>query len=442
MKASNIESSFEDVIAGNNVLITGQGGSGKSTLIQSIDSMMGDTTLFLAPTGQAARNIKGYTCHSQFKMPYHTTVFHEEDMKNMTSIKALLKGGIERIVIDEVGMLTSSSLHFIDVVLRKATGKKKPFGGIQMCLFGDFLQLESIINTNEIHKYFERYGYPEAFCYPHWEDAEFREHNLTKVFRQNDPEYLDFLSKLRLGTLCDYDLDYINQFVMPNIGHKPSICTTNKTSDRINGNALAKLKGFSRRYKASQKGSVKDKPFPEIIDLKMGAEVIVCVNAPTDHSNKKSARTNALLVPDDQPKYNNGTRATVVDMQPDYLMLENKELGRFKLEACTFYNKVRVYDQTFGGFKDKTLGEYKQIPVKLAYATTVHKAQGMTLTSAHIDFEYKCFATAQAYVALSRLTDTSGLSLERPLRMDDIKVNKRAVDYLLHGKVKRRYEVV
>lgn len=451
MRDSNTEQAFEDVLEGKNVLIHGSAGTGKSTFIKSIVDVFGDSTMLLAPTGLSSINIGGQTIHSAFKMPIKT-VFDPKDIKSRKHLRELFKTNIvRRIVMDECGMVTSSTMFFIDKTLQKIMGNRLPFGGIQVILVADFLQLGCIVPIDQRKDYFKAYGYPEAFMYKKWNDLNLSMHNLTVIHRQKDPVFSSALNRMRLGQTTREDLDYFNSRLRKNTD-SPIICTSNKRASVVNDQRLSELKGFSKTYRATRSGSFKETPVPENLELKIGAKVVICMNNTT--------------ASDDDKKYVNGDVGYVVDMQSSYIKVDTERLGIVKVSKATYnqyeFKPVMKNEQEFkmtygdevpkdfkpmmGNGQEFTedeksdaelekciVGSYTQIPVKLFYAGTTHKSQGLTLDRAHVDLEWKVFCEALPYVAISRVRTLEGLTLERPLRLDDIKVNKRCVDFVLSG---------
>jgi len=432
MRDSDTEQAFEDVLEGKNVLIHGSAGTGKSTFIKSIVDVFGDSTMLLAPTGLSSINIGGQTIHSAFKMPIKT-VFDPKDIKSRKHLRELFKTNIvRRIVMDECGMVTSSTMFFIDKTLQKIMGNRLPFGGIQVILVADFLQLGCIVPIDQRKDYFKAYGYPEAFMYKSWNDLNLSMHNLTVIHRQKDPIFSSALNRMRLGQTTREDLDYFNSRVIKNTD-SPIICISNKRASVVNDQRLSELRGFSKTYRATRSGSFKETPVPENLELKIGAKVVICMNNTTTSEDDK--------------KYVNGDVGYVVDMQSSYIKVDTERLGIVKVSKATYnqyefkpvmkngqeFKMASEDEQSDAELEKCVVGSYTQIPVKLFYAGTTHKSQGLTLERAHVDLEWRVFCEALPYVAISRVKTLEGLTLERPLRLDDIKVNKRCVDFVLSG---------
>lgn len=435
MKNSNTEKAFDDVLLGKNVLIHGSAGTGKSTFIKSIVDVFSESTMLLAPTGLSAINIGGQTIHSTMKMPIKT-VFDPKDIKNRKHLRELFKTNIiRRLVIDELGMVTSATMFFIDKTLQKVMGNNLPFGGIQVILVADFLQLGCIVPIEKRREYFNAYGYPEAFMYSGWDDLDISYHNLTTIYRQSDTQFAETLNRMRLGHTTQQDLNYLNTRVMRNVD-SPIICTSNKRAEVINLERLNELDGFDVEYLAKRSGTFKETPVPERLKLKIGAKVVICVN---DTSS-----------PEESKRYVNGDVGYVVDMRKTYIVVDTDRLGSVKVSQTTYSQyelkpvivdfespnmpfTVDSNEQSESSLERCVVGTYTQIPVKLFYAGTTHKSQGLTLEKAHVDLEGRVFCEALPYVAISRVKSLEGLTLQRKLRFDDIKVNKRCVDFVLSG---------
>lgn len=431
------EKAFNAVMTDQNCLILGEGGTGKSTLIQSIMDLFGEETILVAPTGLAAITIGGQTCHSTFRMPFH--VPSEDDLKNSDKLRKCfgVRSPTRRIVFDEIGMLTSGYMWFIDQQLRILRKKDIPFGGLQAILIGDFLQLGAVMRQEDKAKQWYTHGFPEMFNYKAWDEFNFKVYNLTKVYRQKDQVFKDVLGRIRLDRHTQADLDYLNTRVKKYSGPKPVVCLTNYTCEEINRKEFNKLQGEKVTFQGYAV-EFKERPVPEKIHLKVGARVIIC-------TNKVNAQATGE---EDKMHYVNGDLGEVVQINEKWVKVKLDRNGEVKKVSPFTWLKYEVVKE---GDKLKRVekGHYNQLPVKLAYGMTAHKIQGQTLEEMHFDLErdsYREYHTKHqqneadkrrsgflaglVYVGLSRVKSLEGLTLQRPILMTDIVVNDRCTKFM------------
>ncbi|MGD1524536.1 ATP-dependent DNA helicase [Vibrio owensii] len=404
---------------GQNMFITGGGGVGKSFLINTLSKYLNGLVL-LAPTGIAALNIEGQTIHSYFGFPHGYMEPHQagklkkHEKNKFKALKVLL--------IDEISMVRADLLDNIDAKLRNAKGSNRPFGGVQVIFVGDFCQLKPILNWKnqvEVSAISDRYGDNiYAFNSKVWRYNKITPYVLTDIKRTEESDYIRILRNLRLANKIKESVEEINYKAVGQKGPDSLyLCTTNKRVDEINMQRFNELQGDIHSFSGKTLGDFTDdkKPVPEVVDLKLNARVILCANG---------------------GEYVNGDIGTVKRFI-DHNTIE-VELDRGKTVQVTPHEWVSFkFDSKRDKFTDefivdkKEAGSYVQMPIKLAYALTIHKAQGQTLGSAHVDFGYKTFSAGQGYVALSRVRSLTTLSLERPVRVDDIKFDRAAVDYTM-----------
>lgn len=403
------EKAFDRILKGDNTLVHGPAGTGKSSLIDSLLDLFSDEIVVVAPTGLAAINVGGMTVHRAFKMPQ--TIPNIRDIRSLKPVKEIfgLDSPTTMIILDEVGMIHSSTMFFMDKTLQKIRKNKKPFGGLKVAMFGDFFQLGPIVKRDEVNEYFKMYGFPEAFKYKGWDSLGIETFNLTKIHRQKDENFSGILNRIRVGTMTQDDLDVLNSRVMPN-KDKSVLCITNRNAEIKNKIMFDKINSKPKVYKATVTGDFKERPVPEMLHLKIGARVIICAN---DFDND----------------YVNGDIGVVKKMFKNSIVVETERDGD-RTVPVKLYSKYKVSHETVDG-KERNVrtpvGHFMQIPVKLFYSGSIHKAQGQTLEAAHIDLENGShFCDGLAYVALSRVKKLEGISLEREIYMSDIKVNKRA----------------
>lgn len=421
MENTELDKATDAILSGKNCLILGGGGSGKSTLIHRLREFFSGEVIILAPTGIAAINVGGQTLHTGMAMPVSVTYNHK-DIRNLkrNREKFGVNSATNLLIIDEISMCNSAQMFFIDETLKKIRKSKEPFGGLQVCMFGDFYQLGTVVKKEDKREYFKQHGFPEPFYYGKWDSLGINVFTLNKIYRQKDSQFSDILDRVRRGETTQSDLDILNQRVEKNLGNVSTICVTNKKAAAINKDSLAKLDGVAKLYKGKASGNFKERPVPVDLYLKVGARIMVCKNMPDPKSE-----TGGMIV--------NGDIGTVVRMNKDSIFVDIDRIGERSISKVTYCKTEVVPSFDKDGKpvnKEVIVGRYSQIPVKLAYGNTVHKMQGVTLDKAHIDFEWDAFAEGMVYVALSRLTSLEGLTLERPIRMRDIKVNPRVKEFM------------
>lgn len=409
---------------GNNVFLTGPGGVGKSFLLQKLVEEDDGDTVFLAPTGIAAQHIGGATIHRTFGFAIgYLNKFRREKMTRQA--EALFTGdAVKRIVIDEMSMNRVDIFLAIDMQLRKARRRNVPFGGIQVVGVGDFFQLPPVVNerSEEGRLFTKEFKSPYAFNAPSWAEGGFETIELDKIERQSDEVFIEALNLIRKKDKGWEDaLDYLNDVGLSNepIDSDPLfLCSTNRDADVINSDKYSELHGKERVYFGKKTGDFKDIPVPFKLELKIGCKVLIVAN-------------NADL------DYYNGQRGEVVNMSEDKISVklingEVKHVERMKWEE---------FEYTADGddLKQNSVGSYTQFPLKLAYAVTIHKSQGMTLDSAVIYTGRGLFSHGQGYVALSRLRSLDGLSLLKPMRPSDIIVDQRVIDFYNGNVVKNLF---
>jgi ATP-dependent exoDNAse (exonuclease V) alpha subunit len=408
------EDAIEAIEDGENVCLTGKAGTGKSHVIKQTSN---NRTLLAAPTGISALNIGAETAHSLFNIPIGI-ITDEEKKKHAPKCQEIFGGNdiIERIVLDEVSMVRADGLDWIDLKLREVKQVDLPFGGIQMVVVGDFFQLPPIVSPKEKPHFKKQYLSPWAFNSKVWKQADFQLLNLDKVFRQNNADQIDALNKIR-EQLDGWEeaVDQINIWgESPNEHNSVILCNFTKDADAVNAEEYRKEQGEERLYRAIKSGKFRkdDVLVDQELYLKLGCRVIVCANSPGSHAHD----------------YRNGMTGTVVEFGEEcvYVELDGGDT------VPVIVNKWEKFGYSNGvnGLTKGVEGTFSQIPLKLGYAISVHKSQGMTLDNISIDFGDRCFTDAQAYVALSRAKDLRNVHLVRPLRTDDILVASKVKRFI------------
>ncbi|MFO7862780.1 MAG: helix-turn-helix domain-containing protein [Salinivirgaceae bacterium] len=402
------------------IFLTGKAGTGKTTFLHDIAKKTHKNTIIAAPTGIAAINAGGVTLHSLFQLPFgsfvpspngnlHGNINFELNtpttlLKNLKINKAKrqLIQSIELLIIDEVSMLRADILDAIDLTLKTLRKERNtPFGGVQMLFIGDMLQLPPVVKQNEWPILSEFYSSMYFFNALALKDRPPLYIELEKVYRQSDDHFLGLLNNLRNNKITQSDIDTLNKHYDPEIETKGLtdaifITTHNKLADGINSRELEKLKGKSKVYKAVVENDFPPNTFPidQELKLKKGARVMFIKN---DYSG--------------EGRYYNGKIGTVTELDSDGPVVSFED-GKdpFTVEPYAWENKRYKLNMETNELETAVKGRYIHYPLKLAWAVTVHKSQGLTFEKAIIDVS-RAFAPGQIYVALSRLTSLDGLTL-------------------------------
>lgn len=403
-------------------LITGKAGTGKSTLLRHFCQTTKKKFMVLAPTGIAAINVGGQTVHSTFLFPFRPILTGDEEIVQFAkkSKRGKLIAKVDVIIIDEISMLRADLLDGIDQSLRLNMENSLPFGGKQLVMFGDPFQLEPIVTNTELerHVFGNIYQTPYFFSSHIFQVALIHLLELKKIYRQSDPFFIDLLDKIRTNRADAYDLKEINQrhdseFSFRDDDFSITLCSLNRTAQEINTIQLAKIESENFTYKSTVEGdfNLKNIPAQEILILKNGAQVIFVKNSTGG-------------------KWVNGSIAKIKECFEDSLLViledgSEHEVGREKWE-----NNEYLWNDVDQKIETKSKGTFTQFPLKLAWAITIHKSQGLTFDKTIIDLGNGAFAHGQLYVALSRCRTLEGIILTKPITFDDIIVDERVVKYV------------
>ena len=418
------------------VFLTGKAGTGKTTLLREIIRTTHKNVVVVAPTGIAALNAGGVTIHSMFQLPFaaflpsydnpHVTdtvrFENRETLRKhfrMRGDKQAVIQNLELLVIDEVSMLRADLLDALDHMLRSVRKKATPFGGVQVLYIGDLLQLPPVVK-NEEWDVLKRYYRGKFFFHSHAVQQNPPLYiELDKIYRQSDSVFIDVLNNLRNNIITTSDLKVLNGFVQPGFDstrHEGYITLTthNAKADAMNATSLEGLEGKQYTYHPEIVGEFPDKIYPveQELKLKVGAQVMFIKN---DLSPEKN--------------YFNGKIGIVKSLSPEEILVHFPEEDKaIEVEKYEWKNvKYKVNEQT-KDIEDETLGTFVHYPLRLAWAITVHKSQGLTFDKAVLDVS-QVFMPGQAYVALSRLRSLEGLILLSPMRMNGIENDADVVDY-------------
>lgn len=400
-----------------NLFITGRAGTGKSTLLQLFRNTSRKKTVVLAPTGIAALNVGGQTIHSFFGFP--PRMISKLDIKKRRERR--LYNNMEVLVIDEISMVRADMLDNIDFFLRLNRDNPKPFGGVQVVFFGDLFQLPPIIASDvEANLFQSQYQSPYFFSAQVFEDFAVEMIELQKVYRQENRNFLQLLEAVRLNRM-DYDLlNELNERYDPSFTPQEfyiTLSARNNRAEAINQEELDRIPLPAQSYLATITGNFKETLFPTdpALRLKLSAQVMFIKNDP-------------------KRQFVNGTIGQVVKMEDESItvMVEEANEQRRYIEVERMDWEILRYKQSMNDatqIETETLGTFRQFPLKLAWAITIHKSQGKTFDKVIIDLGAGAFEHGQTYVALSRCRTLEGIVLKQPIRPKDILTDERIVEF-------------
>ncbi len=418
------------------IFLTGKAGTGKTTLLHEIIRTTHKNVVVVAPTGIAALNAGGVTIHSMFQLPFagflpddrapHFSDAVKFETKStlrrhfkMSGLKKSVIRNLELLVIDEVSMLRADLLDAIDFMMQSVRKKSSPFGGVQVLFIGDLLQLPPVVK-NEEWAILRQYYKGKFFFHSHVIQQNPPLYiELSKIYRQTDDRFISILNNLRNNRISSEDIAVLNEFVKPNFDLKANkgfitLTTHNAKADGMNAQSLEDLEGNRLTFYPEIIGDFPEKIFPvdEKLHLKIGAQVMFVKN---DLAFEKS--------------YFNGKMGTIKSISENEIMVhfpeENKTIEVERYEWQNIRYKVNPNTKEI---EEEVLGTFVHYPIKLAWAITVHKSQGLTFDKAALDVS-QVFMPGQAYVALSRLRSLNGLILLSPLQMNGISNDQDVMEY-------------
>ena len=404
------------------LFVTGRAGTGKTTLLRYVAESSQKNTVVVAPTGIAAINAGGVTIHSFFKLPFAPFIPSVIEAKKLIAgqkmraeFRSVIRS-VDMIIIDEVSMLRADILDAIDVVLRHYRNSKFPFGGVQMVFFGDMYQLPPVCVNDEWFILKDYYTTPYFFSAKVFEKQEIVCLELDKIFRQRDEDFVEILNQVRNNNISKENFNRLNDRYNPDfdLENNPDfvvLTTHNAVSDDINESRLIDIDSKTFIFDAAIKGDFPEYLYPveQQIVLKKGARVMFTAN---DHINPERL-------------YYNGKMGTVVELEDNnvYVTCDGED-DPIQVNYETWENNTFSYNRKENSVDVKTIGTFTQLPLRLAWAITIHKSQGLTFQKVAIDAA-NSFTSGQVYVALSRCTSLDGIVLLSPINSNSIMVDSR-----------------
>ena len=421
----------------NNIFVTGRAGTGKSTLLSYLIDNTKKKFAVCAPTGVAALNVGGVTIHSLFGFPFG--ILGTEDIgRHLSRRTREVLAAIDMLVIDEVSMVNADLMDTMSRAMGIARGKRKlPFGGAQVVMFGDPYQLAPVPGNNDERAYMAENYQSNWFFDAHvWREDSLERYELSEIFRKHDEHFKTILNAIRDGSCTQEMLDYINTCGNRFPPHDDVIrlATINESVNSVNRSRMARIESPAKRFDAvfsaaDEKAFGRTLPAEPVVELKVGAQVMFIKN---DDSSTKKGPNGPIK------RWVNGTIGHVLELPSSGGVIvevdgERLEVGRSTWEKVR-YEIDEQFDEETGKVKEVLiavpLAEFQQIPLRLAWAVTVHKSQGQTYDEVVIDMGRGAFSPGQTYVALSRVRSLDGLYLTRAIKMSDVMVDQDVLRFM------------
>ena len=406
---------------GRSIFLTGKAGTGKTTFLRTVMQQSRKRPIVVAPTGVAAINAGGVTIHSFFQLPFSPYVpgAKVESKFDFSREKRKIIASIDLLIIDEISMVRADLLDAIDAVLRRFRDHNLPFGGVQLLLIGDLAQLTPVVTPEDERLLKPYYDTPYFFGSKALQQIDYVTIQLEHVYRQQDESFIKILNEVRNGHPSAEALAQLNsrailnsQFSFLNSQLAIRLTTHNHLANYYNESELQKLPGRSYSYRAEIKGTFPDYSYPtaETLELKVGAQVMFVKNDPSG-----------------EHLYYNGRIGRVMEASEKHLTVYCEgDANAIEVEPLEWENTRYTLNEVTREIESEVQGTFKQLPLRLAWAITIHKSQGLTFDHAIIDAN-QSFAPGQVYVALSRCRTLDGLTLATPLEARSI-INDQRVD--------------
>jgi energy-coupling factor transporter ATP-binding protein EcfA2 len=420
---------------GQNLFLTGKAGTGKTTFLKNLKRLSPKRMVVVAPTGVAAINAGGITIHSFFQLSFGPQIPQDPDrpqpfggntegasaasIKRFSREKINIIRSLDLLVIDEISMVRADVLDAIDEVLRRFRTRYKPFGGVQLLMIGDLQQLAPIVKDDEWEILKSYYDTSFFFSSRALKRSRFTGIELKHIFRQSDQQFIDLLNKVRDNRLDEATLKELNQRYLP--GFNPdekegyiTLTTHNYQSQQINSSKLERLKTAVSRFTAEVRGEFPEYSYPTDpeLELKVGAQVMFVKNDPSPGK-----------------RFFNGKIGKVTDMEEDQIEVRCPgDDSAIYVERLEWQNTKYALNEVTQEIEEEVIGTFSQFPLKLAWAITIHKSQGLTFEKAIIDARAS-FAHGQVYVALSRCKSFEGLVLSTPIAIHSVKSDSTVVQF-------------
>jgi len=417
------------------LFITGRAGTGKSTLLEYVRSHTAKKYVVAAPTGVAALNVHGETIHSLFMFWPNISLEEAKKQAFKARKKRQLFQNLELLIIDEISMVRADLLDCVDIFLQTIRANTEPFGGVRVLCFGDLYQLPPVVRSDELGALEQIYTSPYFF---HSHVFERLQENTTNMFgfieleiiyRQKDQSFIDFLNGIRDKTISAEELEKLNARCLPDLDlhslpeHTIILTARNDQADFINTKLLAELHDDSITFDADSSGDFERASYPTdlSVTVKPGARVMFVNN-------------------DSAKRWVNGTMGTVFGEYEEEngdgdepilgLIIELDSGEQVEVTPYTWELSRSYFSENTKTIEREVVGTFTQIPLRLAWAVTIHKSQGKTFERIVVDLGRGAFTTGQTYVALSRCVSLEGLYLARPLKASDVRLDTRIVQYL------------
>lgn len=407
---------------GKSVFLTGKAGTGKTTFLKRVVEESKKRVVVVAPTGIAAINAGGVTIHSFFQLPLHPFIpgMKIESKFAFSKEKRSIIKTIDILIIDEISMVRSDLLDAIDSVLRRFRNRHKPFGGVQLLMIGDLQQLSPVVTDEDVQFLSQYYPSPYFFGSHALARTDYVTIELKEVYRQQDAVFISMLNAVRGGRPSIEVIRALNSRYCPGFVPPPDegyirLTTHNHIADEYNSRQLSLIDDQAHSFEAEVSGNFPESSYPVdfLLELKAGAQVMFVKNDPS--SDKR---------------YYNGKIGIVTDFYEEYILVQCPgDDEKIAVEPLEWENSRYVINEQTQEMESEVIGIFRQYPLRLAWAITIHKSQGLTFDKAIIDAA-SAFASGQVYVALSRCRTLEGMVLATPLRQDAVITDLRVEDYI------------